>query len=462
MFDGADTMSGSASLDAPALTLRGDVGLGNDWPVVADAVGIYIGMPSADQVRRFDAVTFAAGTTSEVGAAGTGPTAAFSGAISGDGFGTSFAPRPDPDGTATLVVGAPGASGGPTTTAAGAVYVFAGLDPAPTGDVLAGNADGAVVGDVAYVHFGSTVAACGDLDGDGIGDWAAAAEWGAGGGTLSGDVYVALSAQGTTTGAHLWTELVHLPGPSAAAAYGRALWCGASLDGDDAADLVVGAPGALDAEGRLQPGRVDVWSGADLVEAAAAGAAPSRPDLTLYGAYTGDSFGTALTLGDVTGDGRQDLMIGAPGTNGQGTTNDVAGALYVYPAQLVPDAVGLAGRYAAEKRVTILGEDARGRMGSAVLVADLDVDGVVDLVVGAPGTNTAGANESVQAGAVYVFAGGDAWTGDVPLSAAVVALAAPRQYLRAGERLAAGDLDADGLPELAVVTREADLATTGP
>ena len=123
------------------------------------------------------------------------------------------------------------------------------------------------------------------------------------------------------------------------------------------------------------------------------------------------------------------------------------------------DASGLVGGHNADKRVTILGEDPRGRLGSALVVVDLDLDGAVDLVVGAPGTNTLDVNESVQAGTVYVFAGGGAWAGSVPLSAAAAALAAPRQYLRAGERLAVGDLDDDGLPELAVLTREADPAT---
>lgn len=463
MFTGAAVLSGAAALDAPALTLRGDVGLGNDWPVVGDLGGLYIGMPSLEQVRRFDPEAFAAGTTSEIDAAGTGASALFSGALSEDGFGTAFSRREDDAATMTLVVGAPLSSGGPDTTDAGAVYVYTGLDAHPAGDFLAANADGVVAADAAYAHFGSTVAACGDLDGDGLGDWMAAAEWGAGGGDLSGDVYVALSGRGDTVGVHAWSDLVHLAGPSEAAAYGRALWCTDSLDGDDAAELVIGAPGAFDAEGRLQPGRVDVWSGAALAAAVAGGGAPGRPDLSLYGAYTGDSFGSSLAVGDLTGDGRADLVIGAPGANSQGTDNDVAGAVYVYPSRLVPDAVGLAGRYEPDYRGTLLGEDPRGTLGATVLTADLDADGLVDLCVGAPGTNTAGVDESVQAGTVYVYAGGEAgWTGDLPLSAAAVTLAAPRQYLRAGERLAAADLDGDGTLDLAVVTREPDPATASP
>ncbi|MFG2307390.1 FG-GAP and VCBS repeat-containing protein [Streptomyces sp. NPDC048566] len=106
-------------------------------------------------------------------------------------------------------------------------------------------------------------------------------------------------------------------------------------------------------------------------------------------AESGDRFGAALRAADVDGDGRDDLIAGAPGEAiGSRTGAGAATLLLGGPTGLV-DAHGAC-------RSVAYHQDSRGvpgvaetddAFGSALATADFDRDGSIDLAVGSPGEN---------------------------------------------------------------------------
>ncbi|MDZ7811475.1 MAG: VCBS repeat-containing protein [Arhodomonas sp.] len=88
----------------------------------------------------------------------------------------------------------------------------------------------------------------------------------------------------------------------------------------------------------------------------------------------GDRFGETILGHDFDGDGYPDLAVGAP-AKGQ------TGAVQLYK--------GTADGYVFWKRLDPPDATAR-RFGTAMAAADFDLDGTVDLAVGAPGTATNG------------------------------------------------------------------------
>ena len=186
-------------------------------------------------------------------------------------------------GVGELVVGAPGSDVGGLD--AGAVWILSALDDdlALTSVILGAPGQSA----------GAAVAA-GDLDGDGVIEVAIGAP-GQGGG--AGAVFVVTPEAGTSSkasgGIHLQVAGTRGLGDALAVA---------DLDGDGVDDLVVGAP--RDANGA---GVVRIWFGP----------VAGSPDLTLTGARPGAAFGASVAASpDVDGDGLGELVVGAPGDHG--------------------------------------------------------------------------------------------------------------------------------------------------
>ena len=269
------------------------------------------------------------------------------------GYAVSGTGDMDGDGTADVVIGAPGNAG-----SIGVTYVV--LGPV-SGTIDLGLADGFVVGEYSSGLAGISVDDAGDVDGDGEDDLLIGAR----------NLSAAYLVLGPVTGT---VDLVAADG---------------KLSGERAGDMAgecVSAAGDVDADGHD-----DVLVGALLndsngTDSGAAylvlGPVPRDIDLTradakLIGEHAYNYAGFSVSdAGDVDGDGRGDVLVGAP-LNDEG--GPYAGAVYL----LLGPVTGELELSSADAK--LMGERAGERAGDSVASAgDVNGDGLADVIVGAP------------------------------------------------------------------------------
>ncbi|WP_326797291.1 integrin alpha [Streptomyces sp. NBC_01808] len=100
----------------------------------------------------------------------------------------------------------------------------------------------------------------------------------------------------------------------------------ADFDGDGFADLAVGVPYEAIGSKQSAGSVVLLKGGSDGLKTRGAQAFHQDTPGVKGVAETGDRFGLALAFGDVTGDGRAELAVGAPEENGTGAIWSLRGA----------------------------------------------------------------------------------------------------------------------------------------
>jgi len=204
--------------------------------------------------------------------------------------------------------------------------------------------------------FGVSIAAIGDVSNppDGVSDLAIAAPQQNGSSVNLGIVRVVSGVNGA--------EIYRVQGLTIGEAFGTAVAAAGDMNADGVPDFIVGAP-RFTAAGSLKAGRVDAISGAT-------GARIWTRDASLVfpGAATDKFFGSAVaSLGDLTGDGRPEVVAGAPC---QINSTQPGFAVILSGTGLVLQ--------------TVTGLQGGDHFGAAVAgILDRDADGFGDLVVGA-------------------------------------------------------------------------------
>jgi hypothetical protein len=280
----------------------------------------------------------------------------------------------DGDGVPDAAVGAPDA------WTYGAVYIMSGMTTGSTS--FASSAGLITAGSDAYDGVGNGVATSPDLTGDGIGDVIV----GSSGLVEGGPGGTAWILAGPVTGDHTVDEGLVIRGDRSSGGTGNSVAALGDVNGDGAADLLVGAYGSdLGDDGA---GAVGVFHGPLLGDVTFADA-----DRHVGGETTNDWFsrGTIGGQGDVDGDGLDDFIVGAP-YNMQG--GFYAGAVYVVSGSST--ASGLEAAAAATARV--YGDELEGDVARGQELADVDADGHADLLLNA-------SSDSAPAGTVLVFYG---------------------------------------------------------
>ncbi|GJL86829.1 MAG: hypothetical protein DHS20C03_05380 [Minwuia thermotolerans] len=316
--------------------------------------------------------------------------------------------------------------------------------------------DGFLFGNpTAEFGFGSSIAGIGDVSGDGLGDLLIGSPYGNGG---AGEAFVLF---GDAAPGFVQVQDDNLAGDDSgfgitATSVGPGEYAGqevaaiGDINGDGFTDFAVGAPNVINGYYYLDSGAVAVVFGD-------ANGLSGDIDLdnldgtngfSFYSGYAGpDQLGASVAGGgDLNGDGIDDLVVGAPGTNGnRGEILIVFGSTNGFAADFSSDDIGntVAG-------TTVTGDTASAQFGYSVdIIGDFDGDGFDDLVVGEPFGNAGGKS--------YVIFGAANLTIDTTItnvlegSARAIEITAGEFADRLGESVsAAGDVNNDGFDDLII------------
>lgn len=278
-----------------------------------------------------------------------------------------------------------------------------------------------------------TALAVGDLNGDGQADVAVGAPGESPTDVLTraGRIYVFFSA-GTLTGTIPITDAdLVLEGIEVEEWAGFTLAVG-DVGSSDASDLVVGAPYADGGSGRVYVLWGPLSSGSRSLGSA---------DVVITGTQQ-ESAGYALAIGDLDGDGGGDLAIGAPTFTTGALTQTGRG--YVFLSRQGGPSGGI---LSSQADLIIQGNAAYAACGTSLTIADVSGDGTyADLALGAPFDPP----EANCRGEVYVFYGSMTLTGLLSASDADVQINGVWNKDWLGRSLAAGDVDGDGVADLAI------------
>ena len=239
--------------------------------------------------------------------------------------------------------------------------------------------------------------------------------------SFSGNFDVAIDADAKLTGPNLLTR------PS----FGSAI-APLDFDGDGYIDLAIGSPN-VDAGSLGSAGSVRIWSGGSVATA-------TVNTLDFTGQAANDKLGGVIASGDADGDGVDDLLVGS--TTSDTTASDAGEAWLV----LGSSSWSGSNDVGTSATASFAGDAALDGFGNALLLTDLDGDGLGDLIMGASEESTGGSG----AGAAYVFLDGSAWTGANLGSDADWMATGASTNAELGVSLSSVDLNGDGDAELIV------------
>nr|BAL54151.1 FG-GAP repeat domain protein [uncultured Acidobacteriota bacterium] len=308
---------------------------------------------------------------------------------------------------------------------------FAILMVSPPGSVLAGFSPPVIVQPPSPDSSFGFGLASGDVNGDGVPDLIVGAVLAdVSGRANAGRAFIFFGGSPLDTAADM---ILQAPEPEKDARFGWAIALG-DVNRDGHADILISA---LFAKGGAQrgTGAVYVFFGGPFLDAQA------DVELPLPSLNPLAHFGWALAVGDVNGDGWDDVLVGAE--NAKIGTQSQAGQVFLYEG---------GPSFPGPPRVLQSPTPQSGAaFGSAVAVGDVNGDGRDDVFVGAPHEDV---GSTPNAGRVHVFLGGSPFDS---VADATLQQPVPKRNSGFGQALAVGDVNGDGVKDVLVGTPHPNL-----
>jgi hypothetical protein len=317
-----------------------------------------------------------------------------------------------------------------------------------------------IVGDGTGYNF--SVSSAGDVNGDGIDDLVVGSPYGDIGGDTAGQAYVIYGVEGTSQTEVDLSSLSAEDGFVVVGDRGDRLGFSVSSAGDvnedGIDDLIIGAP--FGGDPAVEPGVACVIYGVEgnSRDSVDLGQLSVEDGYIIVGDASGDEAGRSVSsVGDVNGDGIDDLIVGAPYGDDGGSK---AGEAYVIYGREADDRATIdLSNLSDEEGFVIVGAMGGDYLGFSVSSAgDVNGDGLDDLVVGAPRGDIGGES----AGEAYVIYG---LNGVKRTTIDLANLSANDGFVIVGDEVGeetgfdvstAGDVNGDGIDDLIVGAPGAD------
>jgi hypothetical protein len=369
-------------------------------------------------------------------------------AEAGDNYGAATAMGDfNADGFADLAIGVPGQSVSGQADAGVVIVQYGAASGSLAVQIISQDSFEIGGGAEANDWFGSALAA-GDFDNDGRDDLAIGVPGEAIG--AANDAGAVNVLYGSTSGLNYVGNQVFYQGndgiggaAQASDEFGASVATG-DLNGDGRDDLVIGVPGeSINAVS--DAGAVHVLPGS------ASGLVPGS-DVMLYQgnasivgtSSANDRFGTSVAVGDLNGNGFDDIVVGIPGEGGAGAIHVVFGSSSLITTtgnlQLSQGSSGISGN-----------AEAGDSFGFSVASGDFDGNGFDDIAIGVPGEDVSGATDTGTVNFIFGSSSGPTSSGNYYLhqdSSNVSGAAANGNAF--GFSLTSGDFDNDGFDDLGV------------
>ncbi|MCK6522667.1 integrin alpha [Myxococcota bacterium] len=323
-----------------------------------------------------------------------------------------------------------------------------------SGALTRADADLTLVGTESRGAFGQSLDTPGDLDGDGLNELLVT---GAGYSSNAGGVFLYYGADLVSDGDDDDASASWL-GEAASDTLGdlRGASGGVDLDGDGLSELLLGAPTAIGG-GLSELGAVYVLSSRDQASWGRGVGIEDDAALIVRGDIAKDRAGSGFASVDLDGDGLGELLVSAPYADPTGASNGGAVAVYWLGGTLPSGSLSPSD---ADLSLNASGSQDHLGLGGLGSLGDLDGDGLVELLIGAPDMD---GGSCADCGVAMVFSGGALSAGSAVTAASVASgrvegLDGDDNVGISGVGL--GDLDGDGLGEWAVGARFGDATAT--
>jgi predicted nucleic acid-binding Zn-ribbon protein len=311
----------------------------------------------------------------------------------------------------------------------------------PKMDIHIEKLNASFIGEKDSDQAGYSVAMAGDVNGDGYNDMVIGAPFNSENGNYAGQVYLILGGPtGWRQDFDLGTADASWWGENKEDQAGMAVAGAGDVNGDGFDDIIVGAfanDEVCDMCGKVYLifGKTDGWQ-MDLSLA--------KVDASIVGTQTSEEAGFSVAgIGDVNGDGFDDIAFGAPANSDYG---QYSGRVYVFFGKADNWFLGMKDGNADAAFYGSVDYDNAGY--SVAGAGDVNKDGYDDIIIGAPYND----DSSNDAGAAYInFGKTSGWVMDFNLKSSDARLLGEKDTDNAGAAVAgAGDINKDGYDDVLI------------